>query len=74
MNFDNIKRISKVLFLFILIYSSINFIKFCLINNKRIEQITKNKEIIFSGMIASMIGIALGNFCGVGLAKILQLL
>jgi uncharacterized membrane protein len=33
----------------------------------------KNKEIIFSGMIASMVGIAIANFAGVGLAKLLQL-
>lgn len=32
----------------------------------------KNKEIIFSGMIVSMVGIALGNFLGIGLAYILK--
>jgi uncharacterized membrane protein len=32
----------------------------------------KNKEIIFSGMIASMVGIALGNFFGIGLAYLLK--
>ena len=32
------------------------------------------KEIIFSGMIASMVGIALGNFLGVGLSTILKAL
>ncbi|MCP4120720.1 MAG: DUF819 family protein [Bacteroidetes bacterium] len=34
----------------------------------------KNKEIVFSGMIASMVGIALGNFLGVGLSSILKAL
>jgi len=34
----------------------------------------KNKEIIFSGMIASMVGIALGNFLGVGMSTILKAL
>jgi uncharacterized membrane protein len=33
----------------------------------------KNKEIIFSGMIASMVGIAIANFTGIALAKLLQL-
>lgn len=33
-----------------------------------------NKEIVFSGMIASMLGIAVGNFLGLGLAGILQTL
>jgi uncharacterized membrane protein len=33
----------------------------------------KNKEIIFSGMIASMVGIAIANFAGIALAKLLQL-
>jgi uncharacterized membrane protein len=32
----------------------------------------KNKEIVFSGMIASMVGIAAGNFLGLGLAGLLQ--
>lgn len=30
-----------------------------------------NREIVFSGMIASMVGIALGNFLGLGLAELL---
>lgn len=34
----------------------------------------KNREIIFSGMIASMVGIAVGNFLGLGLAGILKAL
>ncbi|MEZ5009663.1 MAG: DUF819 family protein [Chitinophagales bacterium] len=34
----------------------------------------KNKEIIFSGMIASMLGIAISNFTGLGLAYLLKVL
>ncbi|MCB0503709.1 MAG: DUF819 family protein, partial [Bacteroidetes bacterium] len=34
----------------------------------------KNKEIIFSGMIASMLGIAISNFTGLGLAYLLKML
>ncbi len=33
----------------------------------------KNKEIIFSGMIASMVGIAISNFTGLGLAYVLRM-